>query len=590
MLTGSGDRFRQATGAPTALTTVANGSTRDDRPIRRWAVVTGIFVLATVVMLRPNPFQLASKIPANTADPALITWILAWGNHALVTDPRSFFDANIFWPHPSTLAYSDTLLPLVPVFGVLHFVTNSWSLSINIISLLLVPLNLFATYALARRITGRSDAAVLGALAFGFGTYVFAHWGHVQLQTLGLLPLAFLLMFRLLEKPGVGRAILLGVVSASVALAAAYDGAGLAVAGLVVVVGHLVLQRRRPEPWLLVCLGIAALVAAVIIAPVAVEYLRLQHQPGFRRALDSTFALHLGNFAAPAPGNYLWQTSSTRTHIETSVFPGLTVGLLAVAGATALAWGEGQNRRSSPEAVVRSRRELTLLILGGLAALLLAFGPQLGPLPGPFRFFHDHVPGYAGIRATARLAIIFLLAVAILASYGYSWLAGRLRSRRVVLLLPVVVGLLMLAEFAAPVPWARLPVDAATLAPYRELAHRPAGAVVELPIPAGVEDDYVEGPRMIYSSLDWHPRFNGYSGFFPANYFSDAQVMDTFPAPSSLDRARVLRIRYVILHMGTEDGFPMLSEAEARAMISSLPQGAVATRTGNSWLVDLGPV
>src|SRR5205807_10036855 len=129
--------------------------------------------------------------PANTADPALITWILAWGSHALVTSPWTFFDANIFWPHPSTLAYSDTLLPLVPVFGVLHFITNSWSLSINIISLLLVPLNLFATYALARRITRRTDAAVLGALAFGFSAYVFAHWGHVQLQTLGLLPLAF---------------------------------------------------------------------------------------------------------------------------------------------------------------------------------------------------------------------------------------------------------------------------------------------------------------------------------------------------------------------------------------------------------------
>jgi hypothetical protein len=573
---------------PIGLTTAANGPSPRDRPFRRRAIVTGIFVLATVVMLRPNPFQLSNTIPANTADPALITWILAWGNHALVTNPSTFFDANIFWPHPLTLAYSDTLLPLVPVFGVLHLITNSWSLSINIISLLLVPLNLFATYALARRITGRTDAAVLGALAFGFSAYVFAHWGHVQLQTLGLLPLAFLLLFRLLEKPSAARATLLGVVSASVALAAAYDGAALAVAALVVVAGHLVVQRRRPEPWLIVCLGIAVVVAAVIVAPAAVEYLRLQTQPGFRRPLESMFALHLGSFAAPAPGDYLWQTSSTRTHIETQLFPGLSVGMLAAAGLVALGRGLGQRRGSSPAAAVQSRRELTLLLLGGLAVLLLAFGPQLGPLPGPFRFFHDHVPGYAGIRATARLAVITLLSLAILASYGYAWLAGAIRSRRVAVVLPVMVGVLVLAELAAPVQWANLAHDPATLAPYRELARRPPGAVVELPIPPGAEDGYVESPRMVYSTLDWHPRLNGYSGFYPSTYASDAQVMNTFPAASSLNRAKELRIRYVVLHVGTEDGFPMLSPAQAQTIISSLPPGATATRTGNSWLVDLG--
>jgi hypothetical protein len=541
-------------------------------------------------MLRPNPAHLATDIPENIGDPALAIWILLWGSHALLADPLRLFDANIFWPYAHTLAYAEVLLPLVPVFGVLHAMSGSWALSLSVLSILLVLLNLLATYALARRLTSRTDAAILAALAFGFSSYALTKWGYVQLQTMGMLPLAFLMLFRLLDKPSMRRAVLLGIVSALVDLSAVYDGAIYAVCAIVIVLGFLVAQRRHLDPWLLPCVAVAVALAVVLIAPIAIEYLRLQSQPAFRRSLSGQYVFHLNYFLRPTPGDYVWNgigLSSGPDSESGGFFPGLSVALFALVGGLML--GRRASRHDGePRADTTARRELVLLVLAGLAALILALGPDILGLPAPYRFLHDYVPGFAGLRAPNRFGVVTLLSIAMLASYGYARIAERVRSRRLSLVLPIAVGAVILAELASPVAWVALPTDAATLAPDRALAHRPAGAVVELPVEAALPQvAFVEAPRMVYSSIDWHPRLNGYSGFFPTTYASDAAVLSGFPDPASLALLKERRIRYVILHVGYESGFAVISPARAASMVAALPTGATATHVGNAWLIDL---
>ena len=570
--------------------------------LRHWTVVTAFFLVITLIMLRPDPGQLTTHIPAipqsqtappDAGDSALGIWILLWGSHALLTAPLRFFDANIFWPYAHTLLYAEVLLPLVPVFGLLHLVSDSWAFSLSVLSILLVLVNLLATYALTRRITGRTDAAVLGALAFAFSSYVLSKWGYVQLQTVGLLPLGLLLLLRLLDRPSMRRAALLGVVSALVDLSAVYNGAIYAVSVVVIVVAFIVTQRRQLDPWLIPCLAVAGGLALVLVAPVAIEYLQLQNQPAFRRPLSGEVLLHLNYFFRPAQGNYLWHwigLSSGPDSESRGFFPGLSITLLAAAGAIALVRRAlSHHGEDTGDAV--ARRELGLVILAGLAAFILALGPTIFGIPAPYRFFHEHVPGFAGIRAPARFGVVTLLSIAVLAAYGYARLAERIRSRRLQFLLPIAVGALILGELASPVPWAALPTDAATLAPYHALAHRPPGAVVELPVEAAFPAvQFVGGPRMVYSTIDWHPRLNGYSGFFPTTLGSDARVLTGFPNPASLDLLRERQIRYVILHVGYESGFPVIPPAQAAAMVAALPRGATAEQVGSAWLIDLAGV
>ena len=101
----------------------------------RKVVLPALFVGMTLLMLRPNPSELANRLPGNTGDPALITWTLSWGAHTLPSHPTSYLNANIFWPHQGTLAYADSMVPLAPAYAALYAATHSWPLTLLVLGI-----------------------------------------------------------------------------------------------------------------------------------------------------------------------------------------------------------------------------------------------------------------------------------------------------------------------------------------------------------------------------------------------------------------------------------------------------------------------
>jgi hypothetical protein len=554
----------------------------------RKLALPALFLGMTLVMLRPNPSQLGDRLPGNTGDPALITWTLSWGAHTLPGHPTSYLDANIFWPHKGTLAYADSLVPLAPAYAAVYAATHSWPLTLLVLGIGLTVLSLGAAYALGRWLTGRRDAAVVGAIAYTFSGFAVAQWGHIQLQTLGLLPLALLLLFRLLEEPTVRRAVALGLVSVALVLSSLYYGLAYAVAVVVIVIAHVITRRGRVAPKVLGLLALAGVVIALLVWPELRARTRMADE-GFRRPLLPGFGLHGTDFLRPAFMSYVWRPLEHAVGYRDEAhrfFPGAVAALLAVFGVVATI-----GRRRTLRAAGMRLSPLAALVGAGVVTVVLACGAKLGPFTGPFAFLYDHVPGFGEARVASRLAVVTTLALAMLAAAGFAALATRLGDRRAAIV-ATVAGAVMLAELAVPLPWADLAHDRQTLAVYRALAHRPAGAVVELPMMVPREDGYrwavVEAPRMVYSSLDWHPRVNGYSGFVPPGYDEDAAILDTFPEPAAVQRAREHGVRWVVLHLGTAQGYRLYSDATVASKLKSLPRGASAQRHGRAWLVDLG--
>src|ERR1700688_1578887 len=70
---------------------------------------TAAAVALTLFLTWPQCLYLGTRIATHN-DPYLSMWRLAWIAHALGTDPRHLYDANIFYPEPRTLAYSDATL------------------------------------------------------------------------------------------------------------------------------------------------------------------------------------------------------------------------------------------------------------------------------------------------------------------------------------------------------------------------------------------------------------------------------------------------------------------------------------------------
>ncbi len=566
---------------------------------RRWVrrgVVTSAGMVTVVAVLRPTPERLARRLP-NLGDPALIIWITEWGRRALVHRPSPLFDAPAFWPHPRTLAYSENLLAAQLVTAPLRASGVGWVLTYNLLVAACLAFAFAATYTLARHVVGRADAAVLAAVAFTASGYVVTHLGHAQLLLVGGFPLGLWLTLRLLEERRWWQAVGVGAILPLFTYFALYYAAIWTVILPVVLATDLLRRRLRWDrrTWALVAL--AAVISVLGAAPGAAVYRQLQRDTDFQRALVPEWGLDAADLVTPAAGAVLWRPldrafADRADRWEHTFFPGfLTLALAAVGAAAALRRPPGSVAGAEQARVRRGR--LLPVGVAGAASFAVALGPQVRGIElTPFRLLYDHVPGFNGVRVAARLAVPGLLSLCVLAAAGYAAATARARPGARRLAAAGAAGFLLL-ELAAPVPGTVFPTDAGTLAAYRTLAGLPPGAVLHLPMPdpaEGVRWATLEAPRLVYATIDWHPRLNGYSGSWPDTYRDDAATLARLPAPDARARLAQRCVRYVVLHTGSFAGQAQLPEAVADRIARALvAEGARVVHRARDRVVDLGP-
>lgn len=222
---------------PTALVPVS---------AREWTIAAATFIPITVWFLWPQ-VVLPGGV-ADRGDPLFSMWAISHVADRLLDAPLSLLDGGIFHPTPATYAWSDMSLlsglvgaPLVWA-GVPVAHVFSW-LMIGACWLSGVTM-----YGLARA-TGNARTAswVAGAL-FAFVPYRFAHYSHLPMQGIFLLPLVVWAAIRVLEAPSPRRAAMLAGFTAMQVWWSTYLGA-FAVVGLGgVAAGRRGLHRSGGRP------------------------------------------------------------------------------------------------------------------------------------------------------------------------------------------------------------------------------------------------------------------------------------------------------------------------------------------------------
>jgi hypothetical protein len=365
-----------------------------------------------------------------------------------------------------------------------------------------------------------------------------------------------------------------------------------------------VVRRARPSREHVVGLLAGAALAGLLVAPVAYEYVQLQRDPTFRRGADPAFSTNLSDVRdVPSGTRFLDDVpglgSRVRVSVERALYPGAVTTVLAVAGLVVVI-----RRRD------RARRwELAVLGVAGLVLLVMALGDEVTiggvDVPMPYHLLRTVVPGFNGVRVTARFAIVWQLALAAFAVVGATALVRRLGPRWGAVAC-ALLGVVVLAESSVDVFLVRLPDAPAWTAVNRELARRPDGLVLELPIRLGVESSrtIVEAPREYLARIDDHPRVNGYSGFDPRDYDAGAFVLNGFPSADALSLIDELGVRYVVIRTDAvgyiepvtkayldQDGVGSWDDALALQRIGQIPPERIASvgHFGAAWLVELKP-
>ena len=549
-----------------------------------------LWILLGLLLLQPTPHRVSATVAGDLGDSMFLTWTLSWGARALRTDPFGVFDANIFHPEPQTLALSDPMLSLAPIFGVIEWVTGDSIVALNVLMFVLFVGALASAHALAMRLFGRGDVALVVAVVASANSYVFGQQNHPQLQSFGFISLSFLLLLRALEHRRARDGLWLGLVIVAMTLANVLYGLIWLLSALVVV-GVLWLRRVLPPLRELVRPAIAAvLVGVVLLGPVASIFLAVDRRNGLARGYEPQNSLLPTDLLTPQRDNWSWGTALDGINSfgkagEHAYFPGFAAMILGAVGLVLL-WKMIRRGASDLRTGVRTD-ELVALVVAGAVAFVLALGPSPGGVTGPFRVLHRFVPGFDGIRVTSRFAVISFVAGAVLVGVAVRFLIDRVPAAWSRLVAPAIV-VLVLVEVGGPMARVEVP-EGDRLLVYEALAELAGGPVLELPIQApsvGVQWAFVEAPRMYHATIDWNPRVNGYSGSVPRGFDERAAIFNTWPAATAEQLAEDVGVRYVILHGGVDPGGAAYSADELEDLVEKAEaEGFVARSFGDDWLI-----
>lgn len=499
------------------------------------SVCVGAALLAVVVHW-PLPLHLADAFPRDLGDPIVQAWQVAWGGHALITQPLEFFQANQYWPLKDTLAFSDALIGYAPT-GLIGSGVEAATIRYNLLFLFAYALVFAGGYLLARELKLPPAAAAVAGAAFAYAPWRLEQDGHLHVISSGGIPLTLFLLARGYRQGSV-KTIIAGWLVAAWQVSLGFTlglqlGYLLAFLAVLVVIALLRGGREKlPPRRVLVATAVGGLMLLVTAVTLALPYQRvLNEHPEAERSLErvANGSPPLWSFLAAPENNVLWGsvTKSIRETRLTSIaeqtlFPGLTIIALVLAGLAV---------------PVFTKRLRIGLGAGALVLILLSLGVRGSGLGQflPYRALFEFVPGWQGVRTPGRLNTLTSLIFALLAAAGAAALMARL-SRRAVLATGGVLVALICFEFVG---------DVLPDAPPEPAGAKAAIAAPQLHLPITI----AANRRYVYWSTNGFPKIvNGRASIDPASFTKLTEEVSGFPDKRSVAALKALGVRSVVLH------------------------------------------
>jgi hypothetical protein len=279
----------------------------------RRAALLAVFLSLALLHTWPLASAPGSLSRLDNADTGLNTWIVAWVQHILPSDPLRLFDAPIFFPERHTLAFSEHLLVPALMGAPLAWLGLSPVLVYNLLVIAGLTLSGWTMCLVLERWTRSTAAGVVAGSLFAFNAHLLTRFAHLQALHAQFYPLTLLAFDAVLterEPRRVRRAgLLLTIVFVLQALCSNY---AMVFLGVALIVAALV---RAPE-WIgrgrsvkASTLAVSALASAVLLLPFLWPYYLVRRDAGLTRPIEEVRLYSAGLFdyltTAAMPG-YAW--------------------------------------------------------------------------------------------------------------------------------------------------------------------------------------------------------------------------------------------------------------------------------------------
>jgi len=400
--------------------------------VRHALGATLLYTIAACAITWPLVAVMHRNVAADMGDPVLNCWILLWtGGQVMaflsgdVGALSRFWQGNIFYPEPLTLAYSEHLVPqMVQALPVLA-ATNNVILAYNLVFLSTFVLAGLGTFLLVRDLTGRPLAALVAGLAFAFAPYRFDQLSHVQVLSAQWMPFV-LFGFRRYLITSRRRAL----AGAALALIAQNLSCGYYALFFSPFAGAYVLYelavRRRLNDWIAWrAFAIAGVAVTIGTLPFLLPYVAVRSSGVGVRSLGeiAMFSADVHAFATAPLKSWLWgERIMAFPRAEGQAFPGFAILALAVIGV--IAGFLRSPKRVRPVAAPVWRQvvigALVALLAGHLYALACVFVTGSFTLPSSGAWMVWHYAGQFIINAIVLAVGLWLLTMGARRSRGES--------------------------------------------------------------------------------------------------------------------------------------------------------------------------
>jgi len=318
-----------------------------------------VYAGLAVALTWPLARGLAHDLPGDFGDPLLNCWILAWdashllravGGHAGAL--ADYWNANIFYPHPLALAYSDHLTPQAMQILPVYALTHNPVLCYNLLFLSTFVLSGLGMFLFARELTGSRAAAFVAGLAYAFAPYRIGSTPHLQVLSSAWMPFALFGFRRFFETrrtralAGGSAAWLAQNLSCSYYLIFFAPVLGLYVAW------ELSTRRLWTDARTIGRIAGAAIAVVGATIPFVLPYATLRGMGFAARSLGETnrFSANVYAYLTADPNASVWGgVMRGWPHLENALFPGVTIVALA-AIAVVGAWRQSRPRGPAPRA------------------------------------------------------------------------------------------------------------------------------------------------------------------------------------------------------------------------------------------------
>jgi len=484
------------------------------------------FAALTILVTWPQVWHLSTRV-ADLGDPLLNSWTLAWVAHSLPAHPLQLFDANIFYPERHTLAYSESLIVPALMVAPVRWLGGDPILAHNVLLLAGYALSGAAMYLLVRSLTDHRGAALVAGSLFTVCPYRLEVYPKVQLQLVFWTPLALWAVHRLRSRATIRTGLAAGGFAALQMYSCVYYGVfaivPLSAVAIAVVVSAAPADRARIARALVA----GALVALAVCAPLAAPYRAAARTVGERSSDEvRDWSARPADFLRAHPANALYGDPANPGEGERRLFPGVVAPALALA-ALAPPWSS--------------------VAVAYAATGAASFDLALGVNGAGYGALFSRVPLLHALRVPARFAMLFNLALAVLAGLGVARLCRRRSAGAQIAIVAVAIALAVVESRPRALELREIDDHAPPI--YHWLASQPPGVVCEYPV-GSIEGRLVpqDPTYMYYSTRHWRPLVNGYSGFQPPSYDELVHALGGFPDDASIAYLRERGVRYLLVH------------------------------------------